>query len=338
MSECQLTRESMPLLLTESLDPARRELAHQHIESCAACAVEWTDQKETWAVLGDLPEVPVPQAVRQRFLEAAGLAEPVATVLPFRRRPVAKWLAQAAAVVVIAGGAWFAGNRTAPRFVPTGATIDSVRVQPVSTTGMIPIAETRILDAAAVSPQIEGRPRIDNVQFVDADASDNRIGLSFDLTSRWTVNGNPSDQSMVRLLSYVLESEAAMPTRSNTIDLVRRTYSNPEHAQPEIAEALAKVLRSEDHEGVRIRAVETLKGLPSASVEPASRDALIAALKNDPNPSVRIKAIEALAQLARTGAPLDAEALDTLRQKAAQDDENLYVRVKAAEALSAVRP
>ncbi|MFZ2490657.1 MAG: hypothetical protein WA208_04145, partial [Thermoanaerobaculia bacterium] len=82
MSDCQLTRESMPLLLTESLDPARRELAHQHIESCAACTVEWMDQKETWAVLGDLPEVPVPQAVRQRFLEAAGIAEPMADIIP----------------------------------------------------------------------------------------------------------------------------------------------------------------------------------------------------------------------------------------------------------------
>jgi HEAT repeat protein len=31
---------------------------------------------------------------------------------------------------------------------------------------------------------------------------------------------------------------------------------------------------------------------------------------------------------------LDPAAVDMLRQKASQDDENLYVRVKAAEALS----
>ena len=35
MSDCDVMRESMPLLLTESLDPARRELTHQHIERCA---------------------------------------------------------------------------------------------------------------------------------------------------------------------------------------------------------------------------------------------------------------------------------------------------------------
>lgn len=337
MSDCQLTCENMPLLITESLDTARRELAHQHIESCAACSAEWADQKQTWAMLGDAVDVAVPPSVRQRFLATAGIEEQIATVIPFRRRPAAKWLAQAAAVVVLVGGGWLAGNRTAPRINPSGATIDSVTAaQPVSM--LAPIAETRVLDAAAVSPQIQGRPRIANLQFVDSDASDNRIGLSFDLTSRWTVSGSPSDQSMVRLLAYVLESDQAITPRSSAIDLVRRAYSDPAHAQPEIAEALAKVLRSEDHEGVRIRAVETLKGLPSSSVEPNSRDALIAALKNDPNPSVRIKAIEALAQLSRTGTPLDAEAVDTLRQKASQDDENLYVRVKAAEALSAIRP
>ena len=67
-----------------------------------------------------------------------------------------------------------------------------------------------------------------------------------------------------------------------------------------------------------------------------TKAALIQALKSDPNPAVRIKAVEALANLARSGATLDAATLDTLRQKAVQDNENVYVRVKAAEALSSI--
>jgi HEAT repeat protein len=67
-----------------------------------------------------------------------------------------------------------------------------------------------------------------------------------------------------------------------------------------------------------------------------TREALIEALKNDPNPAVRIKAVEALANLARTGA-LDVNTIDTLRQKASQPDENLYVRAKAAEVLGNIR-
>ena len=56
MSECHLMRESMPLLLTESLDRDRRELTHQHIETCAACSEEWAAYRESWAMMADLPD------------------------------------------------------------------------------------------------------------------------------------------------------------------------------------------------------------------------------------------------------------------------------------------
>ena len=88
---------------------------------------------------------------------------------------------------------------------------------------------------------------------------------------------------------------------------------------------------------MRIRAVDTLTTLSGPGSE-STRDALIEALKSDPNPAVRIKAVEALANMARSGSTFDTATVDTLRQKAAQDDENLYVRVKAAEVLSSIRP
>ena len=143
---------------------------------------------------------------------------------------------------------------------------------------------------------------------------------------------------MVRLMRYVLENEDRMsPARSRAIDWVRSTYSQPGNADPEIARALANVLRSDTHEGVRIKAVETLTNLPAA-LSTDSREALIQALKTDPNPAVRLKAVEALANLLKKGGQADAATLDTLRAKASQDDENMYVRVKAAEALSNARP
>jgi|SRR5687768_16602311 len=333
MSECHLMRENMPLLLTESLDRDRRELTHQHIEACTACSDEWAAYRESWTMMADLPEVEVPTRVRQRFLEAAGIAASVpagrggSNVVPFQRRTAAKWLAQAAAVVIIAGGAYFAGNRTsAVRVDPRPATIASVQQMPYS------IAETRVLPASQISPQIEGRPDIQNVQFLDHDGD--QIGLSFDVTSRVTVTGSPSDRSMVRLLSYVLENNKSLSASpSRAIEWVKETYSDPQFADPEIASALAKVMRSDQHEGVRIRAAESLKTMP-APVAGDTREALIDALKNDPNPAVRIKAVEALANLARSGEALDPNTIDTLRQKSVQADENLYVRAKAAEALS----
>src|SRR6266513_4350827 len=312
MSDCDLMRESMPLLLTESLDPAQRELTHQHIESCATCGDEWLGYRETWTFLGSLPEVEPRPELKARFLTSIGEVPQVAPVVPFRRR-YTRWLAQAAAVVIIAGGSYFAGHRgtPVPAPLPTPATVNSV----------YSIAESRVLPAAAVSPDIEGRPNIENVTFVDANPNDPEIGLSFDVTSHVTVTGRPTDKSMVRLLRYVLENENKMsPSRSRAIDWVRSLYSQPGNANPEIAGALANVLRNDSHEGVRIKAVETLNRMPG-EVSADTRQALIEALKSDPNPAVRIKAVEALANLARNGATFDNATLDTLRQKTMQNNE-----------------
>jgi hypothetical protein len=337
MSECSAVTERMPLLLTESLDSAAREQTHQHIEGCDLCGAQWSAYKETWLTLGDLPEIEVPARVKANFLAAAGLAETrLDNVVPFRKRPALKWVAQAAAVAVLVGGAYFAGDYNADRVQPTRAIVSDPSPF-TNVASRMSLAETRTVDAEALSPEIEGRPDITNVQFVDADAGDDQIGVSFDVTSRWTVTGNPRDKSMVRLLSYMLENEESMTPRSSAMEWVRRTYSDPAYADPEIANALAKVLRNDSHEGVRIRAVETLTTLPPA-VATQTRDALIDALKSDPNPAVRLKAVEALAEMARAGEVLDAAMVDTLRQKASQDDENLYVRVKAAEALSQIKP
>ncbi|HET7433361.1 MAG TPA: HEAT repeat domain-containing protein [Thermoanaerobaculia bacterium] len=343
MSECRAVTESMPLLLTESLDPVRRELTHQHIEGCMLCTEEWEAYRDTWAVLEAVPDVEPPAHLKGRFLaQVRGEQREHDTVVPFRRRPAAKWLAQAAAVVLLAGGGWFAGHQSSP--VVRVAPNDDVKVEragAIQNVSMpiapLAIAESRTVNADAISPDIQGRPDISNVQFADADPSDNKIAVSFDMSSRWTVTGSPTDKSMVRLLSYVLENEGSATPRSSTIEWVRKTYSDPAYADPEIANALAKVLRNDAHEGVRIRAVDTLKTLPPA-VASQSREALIEALKSDPNPAVRMKAIEALAAMARSGAPFDSATVDTLRAKASQDDENMYVRVKAAEALGSIHP
>ena len=331
----------MPLLLTESLDPVNRELTHEHIESCDACSREWAAYRDAWRVMDDLPEVAVPARAKARFLDAIGQGESVQkapdNVVPFRKRPAFKWVAQAAAVAVLVGGGYFAGTKQPVEIAERPATIGGITPVSARVPQQLSIAETRVLDADAIAPDIEGRPDITNVRFVDADASDNRIGVEFDISSRWTVTGNPRDKSMVRLLSYMLENEESMTPRSTTIDWVRRTYTDPANADPEIANALAKVLRSDGNEGVRLRAVETLTGLPPA-VATQTRDALIDALKSDPNPAVRIKAVEALANMAQSGVQLEPGMVDTLRQKASQDDENLYVRVKAAEALSSIKP
>src|ERR1044072_5025218 len=301
MAECSAMRESFPLLLTESLDAQAREVTHQHIESCAECADEWNGMKEAWRMMGELPVLEPPARARQRFLAEIGVAEKT-NVVPFHRRPAVKWLSQAAAVVILAGGSYLYGHRTAPiRVTPTGVVtvekMPAAAIQPAA----FSIAETRTVAAANINPNIEGRPDIQNVQFTDTNPKDDQIQLSFDVTQHVTVTGARSDKSMVRLMAYVMENEDRMsPTSSRAIDWVQQTYSSdPAKTDPEIARAVAKVLRNDTHVGVRIKAAETLKTMPDASGD--KREALSRALKNDPNPAVRIKAVDARARLPATG-------------------------------------
>lgn len=334
MAECNAVRECFPELLVEVLEPPVRESAHRHIETCADCRKEWFDVQRTWSIMGELPDLPLPGRSKARYL--AHLAEfdtvKASRVIPFRKRTTFKWLAQAAAVAVVVGGTFWAGGeyRGAP----------ATTAEQVSAKGIVPLrfslAEHRTLSSSELSPEIEGAPQIANVQFENNEGSNDPVRVSFDVTSHVTVTGRPDDKSLVNLASHLLRNQSH-PTlgRSRTLEWVRDTYSDRGTADPAIVNALASVLRTDTHEGVRIKAVETLQSLPPSLAKEA-RSALIEALQNDPNPSVRIKAVEALARLARSGGVLDTEAVETLRKKAAQDDENPYVRVKAAEALGQI--
>lgn len=336
MSQCSLVIERMPELLTEALAPVDRELAHQHIERCPSCEQEWLALRDAWKTLGDAPDAPVPPRVRARFLDEVSRMTGENNVIAFpARRHLVRRFAQAAAVAVLVGGSFYAGHRTSAsepvRLQETPAVVSNVT--PVSYS----IAESRVVPSNQLSPDIQGRPRIQNVQFMPGEggAPDN-VAVSFDVTSHVTITGKPNDPSLVGLLSYVLQNqEHPSIGRSRTMEWVKDTYADQGVPSPEIVRALAHVLKNDNHEGVRLKAIETLQSLP-ATLAPEARAALIDALQNDPNPAVRIKAVDALARLAKSGGSLDAAAVDMLKQKAAQDDENPYVRVKAAEALGQI--
>lgn len=336
MDQCSVVRQWMPELLAEALGSPDREAAYRHIEQCGVCSADWSASREVWGQLGNLPELPVPAHLREEFLAVvrrAGAEQEPARILKFAPRRLPGWLAQAAAAVVLVGLSFFAGRNTAaPQIPESPATVQSVEAAPFS------LSERAFLPASRVNPEIQGRPSIQNVRFQQPGLDNSQVAVSFDLTSHVTITGNPEDKTLVNLLAYVLQNrDSPTHSRSSAIQWVGETYAGQGTTDPEIVKALANVLKNDTHEGVRIKAVEALKSLP-ASLAPEARRALVDALKNDPNPAVRIKAVEALANLAAIDAQsFDLPAVDVLREKAGQEDENLYVRVKAAEALSQIK-
>ncbi|MBW3671329.1 MAG: HEAT repeat domain-containing protein [Acidobacteria bacterium] len=329
MSECHELKERFPELLVESLEGPEREQAFRHVESCEPCGREWASIRETWDMLGAVPDLPVPAGVVSRFEDTIRQMQQERNpkLVPFRRPAWQTWAAQAAGVVLLVGAAYFAGAQ---------AQRDPVDVyEPASLTSVQPIAqlsEQMIVPASQLTPGIQGRPDIRNVNFF---TESGEIGVKFDITSSVTVTGQPNDESLVELISYVLQNgDNPTHSRSEVIQWVQDTYATS-RAEPELVTALANVLSNDTHEGVRIKAVDALRSLPASSASGA-REALIQALRNDPNPAVRMKAVDALANLVAEGGRLDSDTVEILRSKADQDDENLYVRVKAAEALSQI--
>jgi hypothetical protein len=311
----------MPQLLLEALSQDEREATHLHIESCAECSGEWDRLRETWTLMGALPELPLPSTVRQRFFATLDLPKR-SNVVPFRARPAARWIAQAAAVAVLVGGAFFAGRQSSPA--------DAAPEAPAYR-----IAGDQVIPASQLAPAIQGNPRFENVRFV-SEGPGRDVQLTFDLTSRVTVQGRPEEESVANLLTHLVKNEqGAGHSRSAAIDWISSNPTTAGKGSADIARALAEVLATEANEGVRNKAIDALRAMSPEAIS-TSQATLIGVLKNDPNPGIRLKAIETLSKIANAGAPLDPGMVDTLRQKAAQEDENLYVRVKAAEALNQI--
>jgi HEAT repeat protein len=97
----------------------------------------------------------------------------------------------------------------------------------------------------------------------------------------------------------------------------------------EVKTALLLALKTDQNDAVRKEALQAiLRYQPDRDV----RDALLYVLLHDANPGLRIAAINGLDSLETRGYEPDDQFLQTLRDKI-QNDDNLYVRVKAQSIL-----
>jgi len=320
------TREAAVLRLAGELPAAERSWLDDHLAGCPVCRDEERRFASTWDRLAeDRVEPPATSfCLRTEALLAEEVrrraAPPVARVVPIRpsARPVVRPLLQAAALVVAASGGFLLA-----RTVPAGG-------RPVlSAAASFPVVAQRTVDVSEAVPDLSNRPRLANVAFRPADPA-GRIGVAFDVTTRYTITGRPDQKGIADLLVYLMSGAADTEgTRGRAIDVVSQTSKGSKGPSPEIVAALAETVRHDRNPGVRKKAVETLAQLPPTE---ATRDALILALKNDDNPAVRILAVDGLARTATV--MKDATTLDALRSRAFDERENGYVRVQAAQALS----
>jgi len=320
------TREAAVLRLAGELPPSEGTWLDGHIAGCADCAAEERHLAAVWERLGEdrgaVPSLPFLARTESLLTEEVGRrsAPPVATVAPFRPRArrVAAPLLQAAALLLAAAGGFLLA-----RVAQSGGALGP------SQTPTFPVVGQRTVDVTEAVPDLSNRPRLSNVSFRPSDPS-GRIGVAFDVPTRYTITGRPDQKGIADLLVYLMSGAADTEgARGRAIELVSQTTKGTAGASPDIVAALADTVKRDRNPGVRKKAVEALAQLPPS---PATRDALILALRTDENPAVRILAVEGLAKSAT--ALRDPASLDALRSRAADERENGYVRVQAAQALS----
>jgi hypothetical protein len=294
-------------------DPAGIDV---HLESCERCRAEIEAVESAWVRLGADPDAVMEPSFRREtreMLEAETLRR---RVVPIR---ASRWMPALQAAAMLAAGA---GGFLLARAASSG--------KPASVAAPAPVTAA----AATSLPDLSKQPKLANVAFRPADAS-GRIGISFDVTTRYSVEGKAGDKEVSDLLAYMVSGGGATEgARGKAIDLVSQHYAaapTAPTASPQIVATLADTLKNDKNPGVRKKAAEALGQLPPT---PAIRDAFLAALKNDTNPAVRIAAVDGLAKSAIT--LRDPAAIETLREKASDDRETGFVRVKAAKALQRV--
>ncbi|HTO87917.1 MAG TPA: HEAT repeat domain-containing protein [Thermoanaerobaculia bacterium] len=305
--ECsQLTERAVERLTGQASAEQTRELA-LHLEACASCRSEFAPLERAWEFLGEdtgLEASPEFLDRSRELLEDEMLRARVRQFRPRSRRR--RWLAQAAALLLAAGLGYLAATRKPRAEVPP---------QPAG--------------KGAAMPELGSNPRLSNLSY-ERPGSEGRIGIAFDVTTRHTVEGPPSDPEVAKLLAYLVSHNAENAgEKSRAIELVQQHYGAGDGpASPDIVAALTGTLRKDPNPGVRKKAADALAGMRMTS---EIRTAFLDALRDDRNPAVRLVAIESLSAAAKESP--DPRTIQSLREKAVDPSENGFVRAKAASAL-----
>ncbi len=322
-------RELAVRRLSRELTPEEDRILLAHIGRCEACRNEARTLESVWERLEEDPD----EAPDERFLDLAkekvlqAVRRSDAGAFTFRSRPAFPAVLLRAAVVLLAAGAGF----VLARATAGGTAVSGGRASAAAPSGRFALVSRREVDASCWVPDLTEKPHLSNVAFRPADAS-GRIGVSFEMTTRYTVDGRPSDPGMGDLLAYLMSRDAETEgARGKAIELVSEQSRGGTPVSPQIVSVLVETLTKDRNPGVRRKAAETLTQLPPSE---AIRDALIRALRTDDNPAVRITAVEGLAKAATV--LKDAATIDTLRETARDEKETGYVRGRAALALKKI--
>ncbi len=158
-----------------------------------------------------------------------------------------------------------------------------------------------------------GEASIAGIRDITPDPASNRVDIKYDTLQPQSVSGNLDDPRVQKLLLMAARNNLNSGVRMDSINLLTR---NP--APSKVRETLMFALRYDQNPGVRLKALEGLRGYIKEDTR--VRDSVLEALLTDNNPGVRSEAIGLLEPVSG-----DSSVRQTL-QDLASHDKNPYIR------------
>lgn len=191
---------------------------------------------------------------------------------------------------------------------------------------VVPHDVDALVHSVGNSETSDTKTRIENVRFVDADASDGVIEFDFDAVAPMHLKGNVSDPDIQKILTYALLNESDDGVRIRTMNAIAQQAEKRKTGDPAIKSALITTLKTDENPGVRGEALRVLGDYP---FDNEIRDALLYVLTHDENSGVRVAAVNALAMAKNDGHVMGDTVAATL-ERHLKNEQNNYIRNRAA--------
>ena len=305
---CDWIKENVVLFIYDELpDDARFEF-EQHVQRCIGCRRELDTARE---FKSDMSAYPV-QDVSPNFLTSNRMA--LQESLEHAQQQRSGW-----GMFVFDFAGWMHQIKLAPALTMAllmigfaGGTITTYQ-----------IAGRQGLGSKGTAPSVD--PIIANIadiQSVVPDANSNKVQITYDTLSPQTLVGTTDDPRIQQLLLLAMRNNNR--NSGVTLDSIDILKKQPEDEA--VREALVYALRYDRNPGVRLKALDGLKGY--VKDDRHVRDAVVEALMHDTNAGVRSEAISLLDPV-----KADSSVREAL-QFLAERDQNKFIRSESQRYLA----
>lgn len=299
---CDWAKDNIILYLYDELPDDSRFEFEQHVHRCAGCRSELEAMRGFKSELSALPVQEISPNLltsnRMELQEALEHAEQARSGWGMFVFDFAGWMHQIKLAPALTAALLIIGF--------AGGTITTYRI--TSNPGPTP---------SPASPE----PNVASIVSISPQANSNKVTIKYDSLTPQVTEGDINDPQIQRLLLMAARNNRDSEVQLGSIDILK---SRPEDNA--VREALVYALRYDKNPGVRLKALDGLKGYVKGDEH--VRDAVVEALLHDSNAGVRTEAISLLDEVKADSSV--REALQVLATR----DPNKYISNEARRILA----